>query len=68
MAGKQITGKTALEQIHEMLVLEAKVLLKQSEMNVSEVADYLKFEGPSYFTRFFKKHTGYTPLDYRKTE
>lgn len=67
-AVKQITGKTALEQIHEMLILEAKMLLKQSGMNVSEVADYLNFEGPSYFARFFKKHTGYTPTDYRKTE
>ena len=67
-AVKQITGKTALEQVHEMLLLEAKVLLKQSKMNVSEVADYLNFESLSYFARFFKKHTGHTPLDYRRME
>jgi AraC family transcriptional activator of pobA len=67
-AVKQVTGKTALGQIHDMLVMEAKVLLKQRQMNISEVADYLSFEGPSYFARFFKKHTGCTPLDYRKTE
>ncbi len=67
-AVKQTTGKSALEQIHEMLILEAKVLLKQNEMNVSEIAGYLSFEDPSYFTRLFKKRTGYTPLDYRKRE
>jgi AraC-like DNA-binding protein len=67
-AVKQVTGKTALEQIHEMLILEAKILLKQNEMNVSEIADYLNFENPSYFTRLFKKRTGHTPLDYRKME
>ena len=67
-AVKQITGKTALEQLHKMLIMEAKVLLKQGEMNISEVANYLNFEEPSYFARFFKKHTGYTPLDYRKME
>jgi AraC-like DNA-binding protein len=67
-AVKQATGKTALGQIHEMLILEAKVLLKQNEMNVSEIADYLSFEDPSYFARLFKKRTGHTPLDYRKME
>jgi AraC-like DNA-binding protein len=67
-AVKQTTGRTALGQIHEMLILEAKVLLKQNEMNVSEIADYLSFEDPSYFTRLFKKRTGHTPLDYRKME
>ena len=67
-AVKEVAGKTALEQIHEMLILEAKILLKQSEMNVSEIADYLNFENPSYFTRLFKKRTGHTPLDYRKME
>ena len=67
-AVRQITGKTALEQIHEMLILEAKVLLKHRAMNISEIAAYLNFENASYFTRLFKKRTGHTPLDYRKME
>ncbi len=67
-AVKQITGQTALEQVHEMLILEAKVLLKQSDLNISGIADYLNFENASYFTRLFKKRTGQTPLDYRKME
>lgn len=65
---KQITHRTALQQIHNMLLLEAQVLLKQSSMNISELADYLGFESLSYFARFFKKHAGVTPLHYRKTE
>lgn len=67
-AVKQITGRTALEQVHEMLALDARVLLKQSTMNISEIADHLGFENSSYFARFFKKQAGVTPLSYRKTE
>jgi len=67
-AVKQVTGKTSLEQIHEMLILEAKILLKQNKMNVSEVAGYLGFDDPSHFSHLFKKRTGHTPQDYRKME
>ena len=63
---KSVTGKTASELISEMLLMEAKILLKQTNMNISEIAFYLRFEDTSYFTRFFKKNTALTPLAYRK--
>jgi len=44
---------------------EAKVLLKQTEKTISEIAHELKFEDQSYFSRFFKKHTCVTPQEYR---
>ena len=65
---KTVTGKTASLLISEMILMEAKVLLKQSNMNVSEIAFYLSFEDASYFTRFFKKQTSVTPLEFRKME
>lgn len=65
---KATTGKTALELIDEMLLLEAKVLLKQTNKHVSEIAFHLSFQDPSYFSRFFKKLTGHTPLAFRKLE
>jgi AraC-like DNA-binding protein len=64
---KKATGRTALDLIFEMLLMEAQILLKQTEMNIAEIAGYLSFEDTSYFIRFFKKHTGLTPVAYRKT-
>lgn len=62
---KQETGKTALDHIHIYLIKEAKNLLLGSDKNVAEIAYDLGFESPSYFTRLFKKQTGFTPLGYR---
>lgn len=63
---KSIIGKTANSLIHEMTLLEAKVLLHQTQITVAEIAFHLNFEEPSYFGRFFKKQTGMTPFQYRK--
>lgn len=62
---KRITGKHASAMISEMLILEAKVLLKHSELSISETAYKLGFVDQSYFSRFFKTHTGNTPKEYR---
>lgn len=63
---KETTGKPASVLIAEMLLLEAKVLLGQPALSISEVAYRLSFEDLSYFARFFKKHTGLAPTDYRQ--
>lgn len=65
---KKTTGRTATNWIYEMVLLEAKLLLKHTEMNISEIAFFLSFDDASYFNRFFKKHTGITPLNFRKME
>lgn len=59
-------NKSASALIDELIILEAKVLMQKSNMTVQEVALETGFEDMSYFGRFFKKHTGYTPLEYRK--
>ena len=59
-------GKTASEIIHERVILEAKRLLYHSPKSVKEIAGHLHYEDPSYFTRFFKTHTGLTPEEFRK--
>lgn len=64
-AVRQATGKQASAIISEMLILEAKVLLRHSELPVSEVAFKLGFIDQSYFSRFFKQHTGNTPRQYK---
>lgn len=60
------TGKTPARWIDESIVLEAKVLLRHSTWPVSEVAEQVGLDDPSYFARLFKKHTGVSPLAYRK--
>lgn len=62
---KQTTGKQASALIADMLILEAKVLLKHSELSISEIAYKLGFVDQSYFSRFFKTHTGNTPSAYK---
>ncbi|MFN1218030.1 helix-turn-helix domain-containing protein [Chryseobacterium kwangjuense] len=63
---KNTTGKTASEIINESLLMEAKALLSLPHYSVSEIAFALGVEDVSYFSRFFKKHSGMTPSDYRK--
>jgi AraC-like DNA-binding protein len=59
-------GKTASAMIVEYIVLEAKRYLLASPNQVKEIADYLGYEDPSYFIRFFKKQTGLSPDAFRK--
>ena len=61
---KTAIGKTAQDLLKAMLILEAKTLIKYSELNVSEIAIKLCDQTPSNFARFFKKQTGLSPKEY----
>lgn len=63
---KAVTAKSPARWIDEAIVLEAKVLLSQSDLTISEVAQEVGFEDQSYFTRLFKKYEGITPTDFRR--
>jgi AraC-like DNA-binding protein len=63
---KSVLGKNASELISDRIALEAKRLLIYSELSNKEIAFFLNFNDPSYFSRFFKKKTGSTPKDFRK--
>ena len=62
----KISGKHASDWIHEYILLEAKALLKSSNMNLKNISDVLHFCTPSHFGRFFKKYTTSTPSEYKK--
>lgn len=62
---KDMTGKTTTEIIASRIVQEAKVLLKQTNWNISEIALSLGFEEVAHFSNFFKKQTTTSPLTYR---
>ena len=58
--------KTASELINEHITLEAKRILISTGNQVNQVADMLGYDDPSYFIRFFKKQTGFTPETFRQ--
>jgi AraC family transcriptional regulator, transcriptional activator of pobA len=62
---KEQTDRTAGSFIDEMLLMEAKALLKHTELSISEIAYQLDFTDPSHFNKFFKKEVEITPLSYR---
>lgn len=59
-------GKPASELINEQIILEAKRYLLATPNQVKDIADHLGYEDISYFIRFFKKHTGYSPEAFRR--
>jgi len=59
--------KSPLVIVQERIVLEAKRLLIYTEKSIKEIAYYLGFEDTAYFSNFFKKHTSYSPQDFRNT-
>lgn len=63
---KLTTGQSAQDLLNEMILLEAKVLLKQTDMQISEIAYKLSQQNHSDFSRFFKLKTGMTPKDYKQ--
>jgi AraC-like DNA-binding protein len=63
---KQITGKTTIEILQEKNILEVKRLLLYTNLTVTEIATQMNFIDQSYFTKYFKKCTGLTPLEFRK--
>lgn len=62
---KQSSGETPLDFIKKMLILEAKILLRETNQSVAEIAYQLSFEDAAYFNRFFKQHSGITPINFR---
>lgn len=63
---QDLLGKTAGELIRDRVLLEAKRLLTNADMTITEIAFSLNFQDNSYFNRFFKKNVGATPDEFRK--
>ena len=61
-----LLGNTAGDLIRDRVLLEAKRLLTNADMTVTEIAYDLHFRDNSYFNRFFKKNVGLTPDEFRK--
>lgn len=64
---RTVSGRSAKMQIDYMVILEIKLLLQNTTLSVQEIAYRLHFPDQSYLGRFFRKHTGISPSQFRKT-
>ncbi|MGI9415098.1 MAG: helix-turn-helix transcriptional regulator, partial [Hyphomicrobiales bacterium] len=62
---RQVMGRTVLQTLHDRLLLEARRDLALTPRSVKAIGHRLGFEDASYFTRFFRTHTGDTPHAFR---
>lgn len=62
---KENTGKTTTDIISSRILQEAKILLKQTDWNISEIAYSLGFEELAHFSNFFRKQTSLAPVAFR---
>ena len=63
---KQVSKRTPNEWIESYVVLEIRVLLKNSTKNIKEITEELCFPNQSFLGKYFKEHVGVSPSEYRK--
>jgi AraC family transcriptional activator of pobA len=62
------TASSPLELLNARRLLEAKRCLLYTNMSVALIAEHCGFHDPAYFSRFFTRAAGRSPLQYRKTQ
>ena len=63
---RQVTGRTVIDYINQMLLIEASFLLRMSSMSITQIADHLHFADTPSFSKFFSRLNGMSPKEYRK--
>lgn len=64
---RQVTGKSVLDTIAYIVIIDAKARLKGTDMTIQEIAYSLNFPNPSFFCKFFRRHVGMTPMEFRNS-
>ena len=62
---KKAIGQTPLEVITQIIIMDAKALIKGTNQEIKNIAIELGFNNLSFFNRFFRQHVGMTPQEYR---
>jgi len=63
---RQVTGRTVIDYINQMLLMEATFLLKTTQQSITQIADHLHFADTPSFSKFFSRLKGMSPKEYRK--
>lgn len=63
---KQGTGKTCVDIISTMVILDAKSQLKSTDLSIQAIAYSLHFTNMSFFGKYFKRYVGVSPLEFRR--
>ncbi|MBR5804340.1 MAG: AraC family transcriptional regulator [Bacteroidaceae bacterium] len=63
---REVSSKLATDIIASAVILDAKAKLHNTDLTVQEISHSLNFANPSFFGRYFKRHTGYSPMQYRE--
>ncbi|WP_099464681.1 helix-turn-helix domain-containing protein [Parabacteroides provencensis] len=64
---KQVTGKTCIEIITQMVIMDAKTQLKSTDLTIHDIAYSLNFTNMSFFGKYFKRNVGMGPQEYRNS-
>lgn len=64
---RQVSGRTASQWIERYIILEAQILLRNSTLTVKEIAYELGFEDTSFFSKYFSRISGLSPIKYRQS-
>ena len=64
---KEYSGRTATEWIEESVILEAKTMLKHTNLTIQEISYKLNFPTQTFFGKYFKRITGMSPKQYRSS-
>lgn len=64
---KQVTGKSVLDTIAYIVIIDAKAKLKGTDMTIQEIAYSLNFPNASFFCKYFRRHVGMSPLEFRNS-
>ena len=63
---RECTGSSASDWIERYVVLEARALLKSTNMTIQQISDYLNFPSQTFFGKYFKRRAGLSPKEYRR--
>ena len=64
---KVVTGKNVMDIIAHVVIVDVKAKLKSTNMTIQEIAYSLNFPSASFFGKYFKRHMGMSPLEYRNS-
>lgn len=63
---RNVSGKTASDWIDNFVLLEAKIMLKSTNLTIQQISQELDFPSQTFFGKYFKRLSGVSPKEYRE--